>query len=126
MKKEIIIIEDEPLLLDLMVEELVHSGFKAHGVSSGQAFFDFIGLQEVKSIEDFVILTDQGLPGLKGIEIIEKLKMDFPNKSVQSILLSGVASDQIFKRAMDSGVFKVLEKPVKMPNLCTFLKELGA
>lgn len=126
MQKKVIIIEDEPLLLELMVEELEDSGLKTQGHSSGKAFFDFISHSEANSIEDFVVLTDQGLPGLKGIEIIEKLKTDFPDKCVGSILLTGVVNDDIFKRATNSGVFKVLEKPVKIENLLIYLKELGA
>jgi len=70
-KKTILLVEDEPLLANLLRQRLEKEGFKVLHASDGEE-----GLRVLKSTQPDLILLDIILPKLSGFEVMERMKSD--------------------------------------------------
>tara|TARA_B100000424_G_C22627826_1_gene348311 strand:- start:3 stop:554 length:552 start_codon:yes stop_codon:yes gene_type:complete len=80
-------------------------GYKSVGFPSAVAF-----LQEWAPGLGGCIVTDMRMPGMSGIELLERLRRD--GSQVPVILISGHATVQTGVRAMKLGALDFLEKPL--------------
>lgn len=70
-QKTILLVEDEPLLANLLKQRLEKENFKVLSASDGEE-----GLKILKSLQPDLILLDIILPKLSGFELMERLKSD--------------------------------------------------
>ena len=76
----ILVVEDEPDLLELVVQVLQSRGYVALGACSGKEALEHWAQQEHK-ID--LLLTDMTMPdGMTGSQLAERLKLDAPNLRV--------------------------------------------
>ncbi len=68
-QQRILIIDDEPELLDSLIEVLHLSGYECDGASSGPQALDFIGNQSYS-----LIISDVDMPEMPGTELFKKIK----------------------------------------------------
>ena len=92
MKETILIIEDDPALLEVTSYNLQAVGYKILSAMSGDE-----GLRLAMSESPDMILLDVMLPGLNGIEVCQRLRADDKTKNVPVIMLTakGEESDQL-------------------------------
>lgn len=103
----ILIVDDEPALVELAEEMLADLGYDPHGtVSSAHALQ---ALRDDPSRFDLV-LTDEVMPELSGIELARKVRELRPDLPV--VLASGYGGEQFEARAAEAGVRMVLTKPL--------------
>lgn len=62
-----------------------------------------------------IVLTDIRMPGITGLEMIERAKKQFPD--IVYIIFSGFNEFKYVQKAIGLGVLDYLEKPVTVPNL---------
>jgi len=62
-----------------------------------------------------IVISDLNLPGISGIELIEKIRMI--NSAVPILVLSSLHSDLSLARALQSGADDYLQKPVDLKEL---------
>jgi FixJ family two-component response regulator len=67
-----------------------------------------------------LIISDQEMPGIKGLDLIRLLKKN--ELDVPVVLISGFLDDAQRVQALEAGTFRILEKPVSMKSLqqCVF------
>ncbi len=71
-------------------------------------------LEREKSI-DFIV-SDFKMPGLNGVEFIQKVKEKFGN--IPSIILSAYSENEIISKAIEEGiVLRLIEKPMTQSNM---------
>jgi len=104
-KIKILIIEDEPLVLDLVVTILKRFDFDLLTATNGD---DGIGIFE-KEIPA-IVLTDINLPGASGMDILKRVKRASP--ATQVIIFSGVGTTSDVIEALRMGASDYLVKPV--------------
>ena len=68
-----------------------------------------------------LVLCDLRLPGVRGLELVERLRRLDPN--VALIILTGVPSDDPDVRRLRDGGIAVLHKPVQLAHLNTTIAE---
>jgi len=68
-----------------------------------------------------VIVLDVKMPGMDGMEVLEKLKSRHPE--IQVIVLTAHGSDEGAKRAKELGAFAYLRKPTNIDELVRLMKE---
>jgi DNA-binding NtrC family response regulator len=110
----ILIVDDELELVSALEARLNLRGFVARGVTTGT--------DAMTCIEEWacdVVLLDVKMPGVDGIELMQKIKAQQPNLEV--ILLTGHGSAHDAKRGMALGAFEYLYKPVKIDDLVKIL-----
>jgi CheY-like chemotaxis protein len=102
--KNILIVEDEPIVSLSLTHALSSWGFKASAVPSGEEAVVFAEQQQVG-----LILMDIRLKGkIDGIEAAIQI---LAKKDVPIIFLTAYADPEIIERIQSSGAFGYLEKP---------------
>jgi CheY-like chemotaxis protein len=113
MPDRILVVEDEPLLLDTVVAELEDRDFTVAGVSGGSEALDLLDRRPFD-----VLLTDIRLPGgIDGWTIATQARQRFPGIAI--VYMSGYAPEPA--RAVPLGV--LLQKPFAIDALVTALRE---
>lgn len=106
----IFVVEDDAVLRRSLVEFLSLKGQTAEGFETAEA-----ALAAAKQSSPDVVISDVQLPGMGGIELLETLAALEP--SMVRIAVTAHASVSSAVRAIRSGVYDYLEKPVQMERL---------
>ena len=115
---KIIVVDDEPIIVDTLVDILTGEGHEALAVSNGKAAIEWAGM-----VRPDAVVTDVVMPGLDGVETAKEIRKLLP--SCRIILFSGQAAstDLVSKARAEGYIFEVLAKPIN-PDL--LLKKLNS
>lgn len=110
--------EDSREMLKIMFEQY---DMKIAAVASAAE-----ALEAIRQIQPDVLISDVGLPGVDGYELIRKIRLLSPEQggTVPAVALTGYASLQDRARALDSGYQEHLSKPVDIDRLLELVKGL--
>ncbi|MFH0895192.1 MAG: bifunctional response regulator/alkaline phosphatase family protein [Bacteroidota bacterium] len=108
--------DDEIDLLRPYILFLEEKGYKVETVNNGQDAID----QVQKIIFDIVIL-DENMPGIPGLETLEKIKTIYPNLPI--IMVTKSEEEAIMDNAIGSKISDYLIKPVNPNQLLLSLKK---
>lgn len=115
LKASILLVDDEEEFLAGLSARLELRGLQVETAVSGEE-----AIARVNAREYDAIVVDLAMPGLDGIETIEKIKTI--NPSAEIIMLTGQATVASGVKAMKSGAGDFLLKPV---DLATLLAKIG-
>lgn len=102
---EVLIVDDEPEILDLMENLLEMEGFGVLRAESGE---EALKISKGKSL--LVVISDYRMPGMNGIELITELKRT--HIGVPMIIATGYADVNIAIEAINNGgAYKLFKKP---------------
>jgi|TARA_B100001964_G_scaffold199578_1_gene226008 two-component system phosphate regulon response regulator PhoB len=115
----ILIVEDEPPLVEMLRYNLESDGFKTLVATSGNE-----GLMSVKEEEPDLVLLDWMLPEMSGIDICRRLREDPASKAIPVIMLTarGEEGDKIL--GLDSGADDYMVKPFSPKELIARVRAL--
>jgi putative two-component system response regulator len=102
---DILVVDDEPIIRNMMQRTLSRSGYNVIVANDGQDAFDKIS----RSLPDLIIL-DLAMPMLNGFEVAVRLKNNHETREIPIILLTGLDSSENHIKAMDLGVNDFLSK----------------
>jgi response regulator NasT len=108
-KRRILIVDDDPLLLQFLTEVIGHAGYETMAASSGEQ-----ALQLIAEREPDMALLDITMPGMTGLELARHLKTDTP---VPFMFLSAIGDSESSKQAAALGAVGFLVKPVDAERL---------
>ena len=109
-KLRILLIDDEELVLESTELFLKYEGFDVVSVSSGEK-----ALAILKKRSFDIIVTDLAMPGMTGLELLDKLKNKLPDLAV--IVMTGFASVKTAVKAIKMGAYDYIEKPFDPKSL---------
>lgn len=109
MKKKILVIEDNPMVLKSLQFKLTNDGYHVIVAEDGKKALQV--LEEDGSIQ--LVITDLMLPFVTGTELIEHIKNNTPNLPI--IVLSTSNQEEIITDAFKMGVNDFITKPFS-PN----------
>ncbi|GEM_PF-1233254 len=81
-------------------------------------------LEQIASIKPTLAFIDFGLPGMKGDELIWRIKRELPN--TQAIAISGIADNSVFFDAIAAGADGFLHKPLRKARFFEHVNDLLA
>jgi len=114
--QRVMIVDDEPALVELCEEILADVGYEPVGFrSSTQALQRF----RADPARFDVVLTDEAMPDLTGAELAREIRRIRPDMPV--VLLSGHGGTQLAERAAAIGVNELLRKPLQARDLAESL-----
>lgn len=102
----LLVIDDNPVNCDLLMRRLGRQGYHAVAVESGA---DALKLLEQEQFD--LILLDLLMPGMSGIEVLEKLKRDAVLRNIPVIVLSALDDMEMIVRCVLLGADDYLFKP---------------
>jgi len=109
-KTRVLVIDDDPQILDVCREGLLAGGYEVTTAATGSA------AQAALSKTAFsLVLCDVLLPDTNGLELLEYMTSRFPDTFV--IITTGHASIDLAKEAMRQGAFDFISKPYTMGDL---------
>ncbi|GHV71663.1 sigma-54-dependent Fis family transcriptional regulator [Spirochaetia bacterium] len=113
MKGRILIIDDEPGIrrtLSSILEDEKYTVYTAEDAVLGLQI-----LEEKSSID--LLFLDVLLPKMGGMEALEKIRKDWPQ--IEVVMISGHANVDMAVRAVKTGAFDFLEKPLSLDKVLT-------
>lgn len=118
MPKHIVLLEDEPLLLELLQQVLLLEGHQATCLSDPQTL-----IQVLRAERPDAVLLDVNLQGGNGLDLLGKIRADHNLKDLFVILSSGMDHRQ---NAHQAGANAFLMKPYSPGALLDLLESPGA
>ncbi|MAS32629.1 MAG: hypothetical protein CL610_01400 [Anaerolineaceae bacterium] len=116
---KILIVDDEPLTVEMLSTFLSLSGHQPIGALSTNQTWDKLAYEEPDAI-----LLDIMLPDGNGLEICKKLREDSRWVTTPVIMISAHTPPMI-EEAKQAGANSYLAKPIKLDSLRATLKEVG-
>jgi len=108
--ESVLVVDDDPLVCDLLVQFLSLRGYRACGVKDG-----IDALNMVDDVPPNAILLDLIMPGMSGVEVLRLLR----EKEYQGgiILMTGSHNEELLEEAWALGPQEVLVKPIDLERL---------
>jgi len=111
-RRKIVVIEDEPDILEAIEYNLEREGFQVITAASGDE-----GLKTVVREGPDLLLLDLLLPGLDGIEVCRKLKMDPMTQKIPIIMVSAKGEESDIVLGLGVGADDYVTKPFRPKEL---------
>jgi excisionase family DNA binding protein len=119
-KKRVLVVDDEPAIVDMLVELLERDGrFEVQTAVTG---FE-AGLQ-TKEFQPDVIVLDYKLPDINGASVIRSIRADPSVEDVKIIIISGVVNREDVEGLLESGADDFMRKPFSIEQLVKRITEL--
>jgi len=115
----ILLVEDDPLNVDMLSRRLRKRQFEVIVAENGQRAVD-LGASELPDL----ILMDLGIPVLDGWEATRRLKADPRTAAIPIIALTARAMPEELQSALDAGCDDSDTKPIDLPRLLGKMKRL--
>ena len=114
----ILVIDDDPQVLEVATELLSSSGYRVLVASTGQD-----ALAMMQAIRPDLILLDYHMPDMNGLAVIEQLRADEATRRIPVIALTaGTAADA--NRMSRAGTVGVILKPFEPREFLRFIAEV--
>jgi DNA-binding NtrC family response regulator len=107
---DLLIVDDDADIRQAVVRRFERLGYRAEGAENGVE-----ALELCKRREYDVAVLDLVMPGMSGIELLERLRAD--HSECEVILLTGKGSIETAVQAMKLGAFNFLTKPFPLAEL---------
>src|SRR5262245_32648129 len=112
----ILVVEDEPPILDLIASYLRADGFKVHTALDGPA-----ALTQTRSLRPNLVVLDVMLPGMDGLEVCRRIQQEFDTY----VLMLTARSEEIDKIVgLSVGADDYLTKPFSPRELVMRVKAI--
>jgi len=104
-QQTILIVDDEENIVKSLSRNLMDDGYTILGALSGEE-----GLRKLKINEIDLVISDQRMPGMSGIEFLKKVQLDYPH--ILTIMLTAYGDIETAMEAInEAGVHKFILKP---------------
>jgi CheY-like chemotaxis protein len=100
----ILVVDDEPLILQLCVKVLGRMGHEVDGAQEGET-----ALQKVAAGPVDLLVVDYKMPGINGFEVMRRARA--LNRDLKIVLITGHGTREVVGEAIDGGVNGILVKP---------------
>ena len=118
-KERILIVDDEEILLSAMGKMLEKLGYT---VITKNSCYDLMGTFRKEAHKFDLVITDQTMPDMTGIELAKELTGIRPD--IPIILCSGYTDIISMEKARETGIRDILKKPVTLQDLAGALENL--
>lgn len=115
MKGKILIADDEPRIRKIMSLLLMKEGYEVRLVANGRE-----AVTETTAFQPDVILLDQQMPVMTGLEALEKIQAVRPNQVI--ILITAFGTISLAVDAVKKGAYDFIEKPFDNDDLLLKVK----
>ena len=115
--KRVLVIDDQPIVTDLLVSVLERMNYKSEVASCGRD-----GVEMFERDRYDLVITDLGMPDISGWEVSKTIKQKNPDVPV--IVITGWGIDPDPDKMKDSKVDFIINKPFQIDQLEKIIKDL--
>jgi len=116
---KILIVDDEPDLVQTVQDRLEMSGYTVVTASDGKE-----GLEKALQAEPDIILLDVIMPIMDGFEMLEALRMHPQSRDYAVIMLTARSQRQDIVRAKTCGIDDYIVKPFELGELIEKIEDI--
>ena len=113
-RKKILIVDDDPIIVETLVQGLEEEEYDYEIISASDGFE--AGLQ-VNHFKPHLLILDIMMPDIKGFEVCKKIKTNEETKDIKIIVLSAYLDDERFKKMKEYGADLCFSKPLPLSQL---------
>ena len=113
----ILVVDDEPIVLEVLTEVLESEGFQVARATSGAA-----ALEELDREAFALLLCDIRMPGMDGFELVREVRRAHPGTDV--LMMTGFGSIDGAVEAMSLGAADYLIKPLKPKEIVARIRSI--
>ena len=117
MAKKILVIDDEPEMVDMLRIRLEDEGYGIITALNGEE-----GLKKAEGDHPDLILLDILLPGMSGLEVAKRLRESKATKDVPIIMVTALIGGDAMRTGLKSGAAYFISKPFDPEELLTQIK----
>ncbi len=109
-RKKVLIIDDQPDILEVLTEIIELLGHDVIAISSGNNLDN-----KFQSNEFNIVITDYQMPDMTGVDIAKKIKTKYPGTRVY--IISGYHQILSEEKMCEYGISGLLDKPFEIEEL---------
>ena len=118
---KVLVVEDSSDVRLLLELELTARGYAVVVADSAES-----GLELAARERPAVVVSDLGLPGVDGLELVRRLRADPSLASIRTIALSGFGDAEQIERAIAAGYDLALVKPTPAEELAAAISRCAS
>ena len=115
----ILAVDDMPLHLDYLQEELTHLGHEVVTAGEGQE-----ALRAISEVEPDIVLLDLSMPGMDGLQVLQVLRKEEAYASLPVIMLTARKEYEDRIAGLDAGADDYITKPFHIGEVASRIKAL--
>ncbi len=120
MAKKILLVEDDPFILDIYKQKFIQKGFTVELAMDGQ-----MALDKIKDVMPDILVLDILLPKLDGWEVLKKIRSNPLFKKLKVVIISNLDSQDYQDKIQEFNVSKYFLKIQSTPEeIANTIKEL--
>ncbi len=116
-RKRILIVDDEPLVRELLSETLKVGGYEVLIAAGG-----YEALEQAQTGQPDLILLDVMMPGLDGWKVLEKLRLNTRTRTIPVAMFTARGDTDSMMRAQELKVLDYFIKPINPEELLSFVR----
>lgn len=117
-KPLILVVDDEAMARTMASKLLEKAGYNTQAVESGDECLKFVAAQKPAAI-----LLDMLMPGMSGLEVLEKLRAGASSKSIPVLLVTAKGQADVVRQAAALGIADFIVKPFHSLDLIARVKK---
>lgn len=104
---KILVVDDDSASVETVVEILEREGYNLFAASGGREALETLGAEDID-----VVITDEKMPDLSGIDLLKHIKDNYPYTQV--VIVTGYGTIDSAVQATKAGADGYLEKPIQL------------
>lgn len=117
MPKKIVVVDDEPDILKVIVFRLVKAGYDVVPAADGKE-----GLSRIREERPDLVVLDYLLPDMTGVEVAMAMRSDPASVGTPVILVSASSAQDISAAMATAGISAYVKKPFEPSELLAVVK----
>jgi response regulator RpfG family c-di-GMP phosphodiesterase len=118
-KPVILVVDDQPLNLELLEAFLIPQGYEIVTAVNGE---DALGKLSVNQID--MILLDVMMPGMDGFEVTRRVRQDSSHRLLPIVLVTGLRDTKDRVKGIEAGCDDFISKPINTSELLARVRSL--
>ena len=107
---KILVVDDEPAIVNLLREFLHGKNYEVVTASGGAE-----AIEKVRQEAPKVVLLDINMPGMSGLEVLQHIKQHHPEVGV--IMMTALQDEELGPKVLSLGAFDYVMKPFDLAHL---------
>ncbi len=108
--KKILVVDDEPVVCNMLKKYLTKKGHLATIALSGEE-----AMKKIKKDMPHVVLLDIRMPGMDGVEALRRIKKF--DKNIGVVMITAVKEDAVGRKCLEMGAYDYITKSLSLDYL---------
>jgi len=119
MNETLLVVDDDPSLVNLMTSNFEELGYRVISGYDGQA-----AIALARTHKPQMIILDVNMPMTNGLKAMEALRENLTTKDIPIILLTGETSERVFPQVQGAERVTHLKKPIDLEELNSLVQDI--